>query len=52
MAVGNSRTENRFLGFWRGFMELPKNLRFLAQNLRKVSINMCTKTCTKMIRTD
>jgi hypothetical protein len=52
MAVGNNRTENRFLGFWRGFRELPKNLRFLAQNLRKVSVNMCTKTCTKMIRTD
>ena len=52
MAVRNNRTENRFLGCWRGFRELPKNLQFLAQNMRKVSVNMCTKTCTKMIRTD
>ena len=52
MAVRNNRTENRFLGCWRGFGELPKNLQFLAQNLREVSVTMCTKTCTKMIRTD
>ncbi len=46
------RTENRFLGCWRGFRELPKNLQFLTQNLREFSVTMCTKTCTKMIRTD
>ncbi len=52
MAGRNYRTENRFWGCWRGFKELPKNLQFLTQNLREVSVNMCTKTCTKMIRTD
>jgi hypothetical protein len=52
MAVRNNRTENRFLDCWRGFRELPKNLQFLAQNLREFSVTMCIKTCTKMIRTD
>jgi len=30
MAVRNNRTENRFLGCWRGFRELLKNPQFLA----------------------